>query len=48
MPFILEDVGDTMHEWLHVVYRHLPTDFEPYGRRVRTAGPMARVAASTF
>ncbi|MDZ7413261.1 MAG: hypothetical protein ONB15_06970 [candidate division KSB1 bacterium] len=34
---ILKDVGDTLHERLHVLCRHLPTDFEPYGRRVRTA-----------
>jgi hypothetical protein len=33
----LKDVGDTLHERLHTVCRHLPTDFEPYGKRVRTA-----------
>jgi len=34
---ILKDAGGTLHERLHVVCRHLPTDFEPYGRRLRTA-----------
>lgn len=35
--FILKDIGNTLHERLHTVCRHLPTDFEPYGKRVRTA-----------
>lgn len=35
--FILEGIGDTLHERLHTVCRRLPTDFEPYGKRVRTA-----------
>lgn len=34
--FILEDTGDTLHEQLHTVCRRLPTDFQPYGKRVRT------------
>ena len=37
-PFVLRNVGETMHDLLHTVCRHLPTDFEPYGRRLRT-GP---------
>jgi hypothetical protein len=32
---ILNNVGDTLHDLLHTVCRHVPTDFEPYGRRVR-------------
>src|SRR3990172_6130995 len=32
------DLGDTRHQQLHSICRHLPTDFEPYGKRVRT-GP---------
>jgi hypothetical protein len=28
---ILEDLGDTLHQRLHTVCRHLPTDFQPYG-----------------
>lgn len=36
-PVILKDIGDTLHEHLHTVCRHLPTDFEPYGRRERNA-----------
>jgi len=35
---VLEDLGDTLHQRLHSVCRHLPTDFQPYGKRVRT-GP---------
>lgn len=35
---ILNNVGMTIHELLHTVCRHLPTDFEPYGKRVRN-GP---------
>lgn len=31
-------LGDTQHQLLHSICRHLPTDFEPYGERVRT-GP---------
>ena len=36
--FLFADLGQTMHESLHTICRHLPTDFEPYGKRVRT-GP---------
>lgn len=36
-PLILNDVGDTLHDLLHTVCRHLPTDFEPYGKRERNA-----------
>lgn len=32
---VLENTGDTLHERLHVVCRHLPTDFQPYGKRLR-------------
>jgi len=35
--FILNDVGDTLHDLLRTVCRHLPTDFEPYGKRERNA-----------
>ena len=35
---ILNNVGTTTHDLLHTVCRHLPTDFEPYGKRVRN-GP---------
>ena len=35
---ILNNVGDTLHDLLHTVCRHLPTDFEPYGKRFRN-GP---------
>ncbi len=35
--FVLNHVGETVHERLHTVCRHLPTDFEPYGKRVRNA-----------
>jgi len=33
--FIFSNLGETLHERLHTVCRHLPTDFEPYGKRVR-------------
>ncbi len=36
-PVILNDLGETLHDLLHTVCRHLPTDFEPYGRRERNA-----------
>jgi len=36
-PVILKDVGDRLHDRLHTVCRHLPTDFEPYGKRERNA-----------
>jgi hypothetical protein len=34
--FVLTDIGESPHERMHTVCRHLPTDFEPYGKRVRT------------
>jgi hypothetical protein len=34
--FLFDDLGQTMHDLLHTICRHLPTDFEPYGKRVRT------------
>lgn len=37
-PVILNNVGTTMHELLHTVCRHLPSDYEPYGKRLRN-GP---------
>jgi hypothetical protein len=36
-PVILGDGGDRLHDLLHTVCRHLPTDFEPYGQRERNA-----------
>jgi hypothetical protein len=36
-PFVLNQVGDTQHDLLHTVCRHLPTDYEPYGKRERNA-----------
>jgi hypothetical protein len=33
----LNEVGETLHDLLHTVCRHLPTDFEPYGKRERNA-----------
>ena len=36
--FEIEGVGSTLHERLHTVCRHLPTDFQPFGKRVRN-GP---------
>jgi hypothetical protein len=36
-PVILKDVGERLHDRLHTVCRHLPTDFEPYGKRERNA-----------
>ena len=35
---VLKDLGQTLHERLHTVCRHLPTDFETYGKRERN-GP---------
>ena len=32
---ILNNVGDALHDLLHTVCRHLPTDYEPYGKRER-------------
>jgi hypothetical protein len=37
-PVILNNVGARTHDLLHTVCRHLPTDFEPYGKRERN-GP---------
>lgn len=34
---ILNDLGETLPDLLHTVCRHLPTDFEPYGKRERNA-----------
>ncbi len=36
--FVLNNAGDTLPDRLHTVCRHLPPDFEPYGKRVRS-GP---------
>ena len=36
-PVILKGVGERLHDLLHAVCRHLPTDFEPYGKRERNA-----------
>jgi hypothetical protein len=36
-PLILQDVGERLHDRLHTVCRHLPTDFQPYGKRERNA-----------
>jgi hypothetical protein len=46
-PFVLGNVGETMHELQHTVCRHLPTDFEPYGKRLRT-GPDCSVGCRHF
>lgn len=35
--FELEGVGSTLHERLHAVCRHLATDFQPHGKRVRNS-----------
>ena len=32
--FVLDGVGETMHDLLITVCRHLPTDVEPYGKRL--------------
>lgn len=45
--FELEEGGDTLHEQLHIVCRHLPTDFQPYGKRVRT-GPDCSCGCAHF
>ncbi len=37
-PFVLHNVGEKVHDLLHTVCRHLPTDFEPFGKR-RPSGP---------
>ncbi len=36
-PVVLNNVGERLHDHLHTVCRHLPTDFEPYGKRDRNA-----------
>lgn len=36
--FQFDDVGDALHERLHIVCRHLPSDLQPYGQRIRN-GP---------
>ncbi len=35
LPVILNNLGKTRHDLLHTVCRHLPTDYEPYGKRER-------------
>jgi len=46
-PFQLNDVGDTLHDRLHTVCRHLPTDFQPYGKRLRN-GPDCSTGCKYF
>ena len=35
LTVILNNIGNTQHDLLHAVCRHLPTDYEPYGKRER-------------
>ncbi len=36
-----------MHELLHKICRHLPTDFEPYGQRKRNADDCSKAAQNS-